>query len=164
MHMHKLVDTLLQQADVITKPLKFADACAHPSAKRSTVYGRTGSVNAVDVNGTLFIENVEAEAAAEALYSKALEPASEVASEVVPAAALDSEPSCSVATSSAISYSAAASKPPVGPKPSAATFQLRSAASSKFSAGLTRSAPAFQPAVVLAPLKVNMRMRISVMQ
>ena len=154
MHMHKLVDTLLQQADVITKPLKFADACAHPSAKRSTVYGRTGSVNAVDVNGTLFIENVEAEAAAEALYSKALEPASEVASQVAPAAALDSEPSCSVATSSAISYSAAASKPPVGSKPSAAAFQLRA----KFPAGLKRSAPASQPAVVLAPLQVNMSM------
>ena len=136
------------QAELVTKPLKFADACANPSAKPITVYGLTGPLNAVDVDGTLFIENVEAEAAAEALYSKALEPASE------PAAALDSEPSCSVATSSAISYSAAASKPPVGPKPSAAVFQLRSAASSKFSAGLKRSAPASQPAVVLAPLEV----------
>jgi hypothetical protein len=136
------------QAELVTKPLKFADACANPSAKPITVYGPAGPVNAVDVDGTLFIENVEAEAAAEALYSKALEPASELA------AALDSEPSCSVATSSAILYSAAASKPPVGPKPSAAVFQLRSAASSKFSAGLKRSAPASQPAVVLAPLEV----------
>ena len=143
---------------MVTKPLKFADVCANPSAKRSTVYGRTGPVNAVEFDGTLFIENDEAEAAAEALYSKALEPASEVApvaSEVAPAAALDSEPCCSVATSSVMSYSAAASKPPVGPKPSAATFQLRSAASSKFSAGLKRSAPASQPAVVLAPLEVQ---------
>ena len=138
----------ITQAEVVTKPLKFADACANPNAKPITVYGLTGPLNAVDVDGTLFIENVEAEAAAEALYSKALEPASK------PAVALDSEPSCSVATSSAISYSAAASKPPVGPKPSAAVFQLRSAASSKFSAGLKRSAPASQPAVVLAPLEV----------
>ena len=161
----------ITQAEVVTKPLKFADACANPNAKPITVYGPTGPVNAVNVDGTLFIENVEAEAAAEALYSKALKPASEVApvaSEVAaevaptpkptpePAAALNSEPSCSVATSSAISYSAAASKPPVMPKPSAATFQMRSAASSKFSSGLKRSAPASQPAVVLAPLQVNM--------
>ena len=144
MHMHLLDVT--NQAKVVIKPLKFADACAYPSAKPITVYGATGPLNAVDVNGTLFIENVEAEAAAEALHSKALESASEVApvaSEEVaaevapapkptpePAAALDSEPSCSVATSSAILYSAAASKPPVMPKPSAATFQMRSAASS----------------------------------
>jgi hypothetical protein len=178
MHMHLLDVT--NQAKVVIKPLKFADACAYPSAKPITVYGATGPLNAVDVNGTLFIENVEAEAAAEALHSKALESASEVApvaSEEVaaevapapkptpePAAALDSEPSCSVATSSAILYSAAASKPPVMPKPSAATFQMRSAASSKFSSGLKRSAQASQPAVVLAPLEVNMRMHISVMQ
>jgi hypothetical protein len=155
----------ITQAEVVTKPLKFADACANPNAKPITVYGLTGPVNAVNVDGTLFIKNDEAEAAAEALYSKALEPASKVApvaSEVAPtpkptpepAAALDSEPSCSVATSSAISYSAAASKPPVGPKPSAAAFQLRA----KFPAGLKRSAPASQPAVVLAPLQVNMSM------
>ena len=117
-----------------------------------------------------------AKPAAEALCLKALELASEVAlvaSEVAPAAsevalapnptpnpaaALDSEPSCSVVTSSAadpITYSAAASKPAVGPKPSVAAFQLRSAASSKFPAGLKRSAPASQPAVVLTPLEVN---------
>ena len=155
----------ITQAEVVTKPLKFADACANPSAKPITVYGLTGPLNAVDVDGTLFIENVEAEAAAEALYLKALESASEVApvaSEVAPApkptpepaAALESEPPCSVATSSAYSYSAAASKPPVGPKPSAATFQLRA----KFPAGLKRSAPASQPAAVLAPLEVNTSM------
>ena len=150
---------------MVIKPLKFADACANPNAKPITVYGPTGPLNAVDVDGTLFIENVEAEAAAEALYLKALESASEVApvaSEVAPApkptpepvAALESEPPCSVATSSAYSYSAAASKPPVGPKPSAATFQLRA----KFPAGLKRSAPASQPAAVLAPLEVNTSM------
>ena len=118
-----------------------------------------------------------AKPAAEALCLKALELASEVAlvasevapaaSEVLalapnptpnPAAALDSEPSCSVVTSSAadpITYPAAASKPAVGPKPSVAAFQLRSAASSKFPAGLKRSAPASQPAVVLTLLEVN---------
>ena len=165
---------------MVTKIVTFADACAHPSAKRITLHGRTGPVNAVEADGTLFIENDEAKAkvAAEALCSKALELASEVAvaSEVAPAAsevapapkstpdpaaALDCGPFCSVVTSSAaarypISYSAAASKPPVGPKPSAAAFQLRPAASFKFSAGLKRSAPASQPAVVHAPLEVNM--------
>ena len=75
------------------------------------------------------------------------------------AAALDSEPFCSVETSSApavyrISYSAAASKPPVGPKTSAAGFELRSIAASKFSAGPKCSTPAFQPAVVPAPPEV----------
>ena len=190
LHVHVHVDTHCMykslQAEVVTKLITFADACAHPSAKRITLHGRTGPVNAVEADGTLFIENDEAKAkvAAEALCSKALELASEVAvasevasaasevasaaSEVAPApkstpepaAALDCGPSCSVVTSSAavypISYSAAASKPPVGPKPSAAAFQLRSAASSKFSAGLKRSAPASQPAVVHAPLEVNM--------
>ena len=175
--------TLHIQAEVVTKLITFADACAHPSAKRITLHGRTGPVNAVEADGTLYIEKDEAKAAAaaEALSSKALELASEVAvafevavasevasaaSEVAPApnstpepaAALDCGPSCSVMTSSAavypISYSAAASKPPVGPKPPAAA--LRSAASSKFSAGLKRSAPASQPAVVHAPLEVNM--------
>ena len=167
------------QAGKVTKLCTFADACAHPDAKRLVLQGRTGPVNAVEADGTLYIEDDEAEAkaAAKALCSKPLELASEVAvasevaqasSEVAPApkptpepaAALDCGPSCSVVTSSAavypISYSAAASKPPVGPKPSAAAFQLRSAASSKFSAGLKRSAPASQPAVVHAPLEVNM--------
>ena len=185
------------QTEVVTKLLKFTDVCARPSAKRLTLPGPTGPVNAVDVDGTFFIENDAAEAAAEALCSKALQLASEVASaasevalaasevapaasEVAPAAsevapavsevalapkptpkpaaALDSEPSCSVVTSSAadpITYSAAASKPAVGPKPSVAAFQLRSVASSKFPAGLKRSAPASQPAVVLTPLEVN---------
>ena len=177
---------------MVTELLKFTDACARPNAKRLTLPGPTGLVNAVDVDGTFSIENDAAEAAAEALCSKSLHLASEVApaaSEVAPAAsevapavsevalapkptpkpaaALDSEPSCSVVTSSAadpITYSAAASKPAVGPKPSVAAFQLRSAASSKFPAGLKRSAPASQPAVVLTPLEVNMRMHTSAMQ
>ena len=181
---------------MVTELLKFTDACARPNAKRLTLPGPTGLVNAVDVDGTFSIENDAAEAAAEALCSKSLHLASEVAlaasevalaaSEVAPAAsevapavsevalapkpmpkpaaALDSEPSCSVVTSSAadpITYSAAASKPAVGPKTSVAAFQPRSATSSKFPAGLKRSAPA-QPAVVLTPLEVNMRMHTSV--
>jgi hypothetical protein len=188
--MHNVTCHKLLQAKVVIKLLKFTDACVHPNAKHLTLPGETGPVNAVDVDGTLFIENDAAEAAAEALCSKALQLASEVApaasevalaasevapaaSEVAPAAsevalapkptpkpaaALDSEPSCSVVTSSAadsITYFGAASKPAVGPKPSVAAFKLRSAASSKFTAGLKRSAPASQPAVVLTPLEVN---------
>ena len=159
LHMHML------QAEVVTKLRTFADACAHPSAKCLVLRGRTGPVNAVEVNGMLFIKNDEAEAATEAIRSKAIDPASEVAvaSEVAPApkptagsaAALKSEPSRSVVSSSAtvypISYAAAASKPPVGLKPSVA--------SSKFSSGLKHSAPAFQPAVVVAPLEVSMLYR-----
>jgi hypothetical protein len=169
MRMHNVTCRKLLQAKVVTKPLKYTDACVHPNAKRLTLPGATGPINAVDVDGTLFIENDAAEAAAEALCSKALQLASEVAPAASegapapkptpnPAAALDSEPSCSVVTSSAadsITYSAAASKPAVGPKPSVAACQLRSAAASKFPAGLKRSAPASQPAVVLTPLEVN---------
>ena len=75
-------------------------------------------------------------------------------------AALDAEPSCSVGTSSArathrISYAAAAAKAPVRPKPSAAGFEPRAVAPSKFSAGLKRSTPASQPALVNAPLEVS---------
>ena len=167
MHVHV---TITIQAELVTKPHTFADACAHPSAKRLVFHGLTGTVNAVEVYGLVFIENDEAEA--KAARSKALELASEVAvansaaaaAEVAaaptpmpePAAALDSEPFCSVETSSApavyrISYSAAASKPPVRPKPSVAVFEPRPVAAPKFSAGFERS----QPAVVLAPLEVS---------
>ena len=171
--------------EMITLFRNYAAAYAHPSAKRLVYRGPAGPVNAVEVDGTIFIENddAEAEAEKEASRSKALKLASEVASKAAaisvasevapaeselapapkpapePAAALDSEPSCSVVTSSAadpFTYSAAASKPPVGPKPSAAVFQLRSAAASKFPAGLKCSAPASRPAVVLTPLEVDM--------
>ena len=64
---------------MITKLRTFAEACAHPSAKRTTVHGCTGPVNAVEVDGTLFIQNDEAEAKAKALLSEAMEPAFEVA-------------------------------------------------------------------------------------
>jgi len=196
-HAHAYITSYKLLQAKVTELLKFTDACARPSAKRLTLPGPTGPVNAVDVDGTLFFENDEAEAAAEeALCSKPLELASEVASEVAPAAsemapaasevasaalevalapkptpepatALVSEPSSSVGTSSAahpVSYSAAASKPAVGPKPSVAAFQLRSAASSKFPARLKRFAPTSQPVVVLVPLEVNMRMHTSAMQ
>ena len=52
------------QAEAVTKPRTFDDACAHPSAKRLVVRGRTGPVNAVEADGALFIENDEAEAEA----------------------------------------------------------------------------------------------------
>ena len=167
-----LVYKHLQAEVAINKPRTFADACAHPSAKVLVLRGRTSPVKAVEADGMLFIKNDEAEAAAEAIRSKApMDPASEVAvaSEVAPApkptawsaAALNSdEPSRSLVRSSAntypISYAAAASKPPVGPKPSAAAF-LHSAASSKFPVAPKYSAPASQPAMVLAsPLKVSL--------
>eukprot|EP00964_Phaeocystis_antarctica_P014001 scaffold7706_cov79-Phaeocystis_antarctica.AAC.1 len=73
------------QAEAVTKPRTFAAACAHPSAKRVTVCGRTGPVNAIEADGVLFIEDDEAEAKAEAIRAKAMEPASEVA--VAPKAA-----------------------------------------------------------------------------
>ena len=127
-------------------------------------HGCNGPINVVEIDGTFFIENDEAEAKT----AQALELASEVAVASKtpalmpkPAAALDSEPACSVGTSSARathrnSYAAAAAKPPVRPKPSAAGIgpRMRSIAASKFSAGPKCSTPAFQPAVVPAPPEV----------
>ena len=48
------------QAEVITTLLTFAEACAHPNAKRLMFHGLTGPVNAVEVDGTFFIESDEA--------------------------------------------------------------------------------------------------------
>ena len=146
------------------------------------VRGRTGPVNAVEADGALFIENDGAEA--EAIPSKAMEPASEVAaasktvattaaaSEVAapaaapePAVALDLEPSCAAASPAVIksnSYAAAVSKRPVGPKFSAAASQPAtgpklSAAASQLSVDLKRSTSAYKTAAaVLTPLEVNM--------
>ena len=131
------------QAEV-TKLFTFAEACAQPGAKCSMFHGSDGPVNAVEVDGTSFIQNDEVEA--KAGRSKALELAS-------------AEPSCSAGTSSARethrnSYAAAAAKPAVRPKPSAAGFKPRPVAPPKFSGGLERSPPASQPAVVDAPLEV----------
>ena len=137
------------QAEVVTKIVTFADACAHPSAKRITLHGRTGPINAVEADGTLYIENDEAKAkvAAEAVCSKALELASEVAVASKAAAA----ETFSAPAVHRISYATAASKPPVGPKPSARC----SIAASKFPAGLKRSTLASQPPVVVTPLEVR---------
>ena len=125
-------------------------------------HGCNGPVNVVEIDGTFFIENDEAEAKT----AQALELASEVAvaskaPALMPKPALDSEPACSVGTSSARathrnSYAAAAAKPPVRPKPSVAGFEPRPVAAPKFSAGLERPTPASQPAVVHAPLEVSM--------
>ena len=79
MRMHNATCHKLLQAKVATKLHKFTDACVRPNAKRLTLPGPTGPVNAVDVDGTFFIENDAAEAAAEALCSKALQLASEIA-------------------------------------------------------------------------------------
>ena len=157
----------IKQAEVTL--FTFAEACAQPSAKRFVFHGSDGPVNAVEVDGTFFVQNDEAEA--KAARSKALELASEVtvatkapensaAAAPTAASALHSEPSCSAGTSSArathrSSYAAAAAKPAVRPKPSAAGFKPRPVAPpTKFSAGLERSPPASQPAVVDAPLEV----------
>ena len=163
----------LQNEEAEVTLFTFAEACAQPSAKRFVFHGSDGPVNAVEVDGTFFVQNDEAEA--KAARSKALELASEVAVAAkapeisaaaaptpmpTPAAALDSEPSCSAGTSSARathrnSYAAAAAKPAVRPKPSAAGFKPRPVAPpTKFSAGLQRSPPASQPVVVDAPLEV----------
>ena len=159
----------LQAETAIEKQPTFAEACAHPNAKRLFFRGGVGPVHVVEVDGTFFVQNDEAEA--KAARSKALELASEVtvatkapensaAAAPTPAAALDSEPSCSAGTSFARathrnSYAAAAAKPAVRPKPSASGFKPRPVAPPKFSAGLERSPPASQPAVVDAPLEVS---------
>ena len=66
------------QAEVTTL-FTFAEACAQPSAKHLIFHGCNGPVKAVDVDGTFYIQNAEAEA--KAARSKALELASEVAVE-----------------------------------------------------------------------------------
>ena len=135
---------------MVTKVRAFADACAHPNAKRITVHGRTGPVNAVEFNGTLFIQNNEAEA--EAIRLKVMEPASELAVAPAPAvamAALDPEPCFAAASPAKIkSYAAAVSKPRVRPKLSTAACQP--------AADIERSTAASKPEAVLTPLEVTM--------
>ena len=120
-----------------------------------------------EADGALFIQKDEAEA--EAIRSKAMDPACEVAaaskaaattaaaSEVAPepavaTAALDPEPCCAAASPAVIkskSYAAAVSKPSVRAKLSATASQLP--------VDLKRSAAASKPlAAVLTPLEVNM--------
>ena len=149
------------QAEVT--PFTFAEACAQSSAKRVEFHGSDGPVHVIEVDGTFFIQNDEAEA--KAARSKALELASEVAV-ASKAAANPAAAAAEVATNPAampepaaahrISYAAVAAKSAFGPKPSAAGFEPRAvAAPPKFSAGLKRSTPASQPAVVPAPLEVS---------
>jgi len=186
-HVHCALRILSQRMRVYTVVISpqaevtsftFAEACAQPSAKRVEFHGSDGPVNVVEVEGTFFIENHEAEA--KAARSKALELASEVvvgpkaaanpaaaAAEVAanPAAAEDEvaanpAPMPEPAAAHRISYAAAAAKSAVGPKPSAAGFEPRAVAPPKFSAGLKRSTPAAQPAVVPAPLEVSICMII----
>ena len=149
------------QAEVT--PFTFAEACAQSSAKRVEFHGSDGPVHVVEVDGTFFIQNDEAEAEAKAARSKALELASSeaaVASKAAanPAAAAAAEVAANPvampepAAAHRTSYAAAAAKSAVGPKPSAAGFKPRAvAAANNFSAGLKRSNPASQPAVVGAP-------------
>ena len=161
-------ETLCRSQDIEKQPT-FAEACAHPNAKRLEFHGSDGPVNVVEVNGTFFIENDEAEA--KAARSKALEldpevavaskaASSSVVAEVAEEVALDSKPCCSGAEISAapaahrISYAAAAAKS-VRPKPSAAGFEPRPVAPSKFSAGVKCTTSASKPAVANAPLEVS---------
>ena len=146
------------QAEVITT-LTFADACAKPGANHLMFHGCNGPVNAVVVDGTFFVQNDEAEA--KAARSKALELASEVAAAFKAAAnpaAAEEEvaaaptPMPEPAAAHRISYAAVVSKS-IGPKPSAAGFEPRAVAHSKFSAGPKCSTPASK-AVVPAPLEV----------
>ena len=155
----------------------FAEACAQPSAKHLEFHGSDGPVHVVEVDGTFFIQNDEAEA--KAARSKALELASEApvaskaAANLAAAEVVAANPAAAVAEEAAnpaampepaaarrISYAAAAAKSAVGPKPSAAGFEPRAVAPPKFSAGLKRSTPAAQPAVVPAPLEVSICMII----
>ena len=145
----------------------FAEACSQPSAKHLEFHGSDGPVRVDEVDGTFFIKNDEAEA--KAARSKALELASDVAvaskAEAKPAAAEEDvaaapTPMPEPAAAHRISYAAAAAKSAVGPKPSAAGFKPRPVAPPKFSAGLKRSTPASQPAVVAAPLEVRICMII----
>ena len=138
------------QAEAVTKPRTFAAACAHPSAKRLVVRGRTGPVNAVEADGALFIENDEAEA--EAIPSKAMEPASEVAVATT-AAASDPATIKSPAVIKSNSYAAAVSKPSVGPKFSATAPPLP--------ANLKRPCASSKPTAVPTPLEVNMHMHMN---
>ena len=76
----------LQNEEAEVTLFTFAEACAQPSAKRFVFHGSDGPVNAVEVDGTFFVQNDEAEA--KAARSKALSLASEVA--VAPKAAANS--------------------------------------------------------------------------
>ena len=149
----------LLQAEVVIKLRTFAEAWAHPGAKRLILQGRTGPVNAVEADGTLYIE---AESEAEAIRSEAMTPASEMAGALKaaattaaasegaasPAAAFNSEPSGAAASPTMInSYAAAVSKSPV-------RFKL-SAAPSQLSVDLKCSTAASKPAAaIFTPLEV----------
>ena len=147
---------------MVIKLRTFAEAWDHPGAKRLILQGRTGPVNAVEADGALFIENDGAEA--EAIPSKAMEPASEVAaaskavtttaaaSEVVVTAALDPATIKSPAVITSNSYAAAVSKPSVGPKFFATASQL--------SADLKRPSASSKPTAVPTPLEVSMHMHV----
>jgi len=149
------------QAEVTPTLFTFAEACAQPGAKRFIFHGSDGPVNAVEVDGTFFIQNDEAEA--KATRSKALELAFEVAvastAAANPAAAAEAvaaapKPMPEPAAAHRISYAAAASKSLVGPKPSAAGFEPLPIPAAELSAGLKCSNPGSKPAMVPAPLEV----------
>ena len=155
---------VLQKEEAEVTLFTFTEACAQQSAKRFVFHGSDGPVIAVEVDGTFFVQNDEAEA--KAARSKALELASDVAvaskAEAKPAAAEEDvaaapTPMPEPAAAHRISYAAAAAKSPLGPMTPAAGFEPRPVAASKFSAGPKRSTPVSRPAVMVpAPLEVSM--------
>ena len=84
MNGHTTTPACGHQAEVTS--FTFAEACAQPNANRLEFHGCDGPVRVVEVDGTFFIQNDEAEA--KAARSKALSLASEVA--VAPKAAANS--------------------------------------------------------------------------
>ena len=152
-----LVHTVFISLQAEVTSFTFAEACAQPSAKHVEFHGSDGPVHVVEVNGTFFIQNNEAEAKAARSKAAANPAAAAAAAGVAANPAAMPEP----AAAHRISYAAVASKSPVGPKPSAAGFEPRPvAAPNKISAGLKRSTPASQPAVVPAPLEVSICMML----
>ena len=63
--------TVLSEA--VTNPCDYAEACAHPSAKRVMLHGATGLMNGVNANGMLFVGGKAVVPETEAVCSKALE-------------------------------------------------------------------------------------------
>ena len=148
-----LVHTVFISLQAEVTSFTFAEACAQPSAKHVEFHGSDGPVHVVEVNGTFFIQNNEAEAKAARSKAAANPAAAAAAAGVAANPAAMPEP----AAAHRISYAAAAAKSPLGPMTPAAGFEPRPVAASKFSAGPKRSTPVSRPAVMVpAPLEVSM--------
>ena len=154
----------LTRVDLASQPTNYTEACAHPDAKRLVLHGRTGPVNGVEADGTLFVEDDAV--AADAVSSKVLEPVGVAPEHAV---ALAPEPLCAAASQAVISrksHPAAASQPSedttLSAAPQATVGPKLSAAASKPSADLKLSAAPSQPAADTTLLEVNTCMCICV--